>query len=517
MRSYGITNAAPYASAPAIGAAGAIYWNTAESALYGSDGGAWNKLGPGAGGAPSGAAGGDLLGSSYPNPLVAAGAITRAKLEGTLASGIPAQAQIPQYVGRVSTVDDAGNAVWAKLPWTVAGSTLTPTDATQVVTLKNTASNSQLTIGARTIKARMVLFNPATPDGNFQIRVNGTATATEALDDITKPGWSLAMDAGVDNFSIYRAPATGGVPAWAQFLSIASDGKFTATVPTGDANAFHIKGAAGGFTNLILDTPGRAGIWFGDSTQGNARYFVGHESAGGSTAPWRVYAAGGGSRIAVWPTGQVVIGTAASGSNAIGGNAAYELIVRGDAGVEGGNLDVYSGNCTNQTATGGTGWWVANANVGLGWYAAGHGGLYNTSTGIWFHLLRASDSYQWINYGAGVGATIFDTARSETIAAGQRHSLNAFAAGTYNLTGAHYYVVGWPDSGPGRVNFYLPVSSSCVGRIYYFIQWGTAADVVVWPTGGDTISGATYVQLNAHRAKTILLAMNFGDQWFKLL
>jgi len=44
-RAYGITNAAPYASAPAVGAAGDTYWNTTEKALYGSDGTAWNKVG----------------------------------------------------------------------------------------------------------------------------------------------------------------------------------------------------------------------------------------------------------------------------------------------------------------------------------------------------------------------------------------------------------------------------------------------------------------------------------------
>jgi len=44
-RDYGITNAAPYASAPAVGLAGDTYWNTGEKALYGSDGTTWNKVG----------------------------------------------------------------------------------------------------------------------------------------------------------------------------------------------------------------------------------------------------------------------------------------------------------------------------------------------------------------------------------------------------------------------------------------------------------------------------------------
>lgn len=50
MRSYGITNAAPYASAPAVGAAGDTYYNTGSKILYLSDGTAWNAVSGGGGG-----------------------------------------------------------------------------------------------------------------------------------------------------------------------------------------------------------------------------------------------------------------------------------------------------------------------------------------------------------------------------------------------------------------------------------------------------------------------------------
>lgn len=44
-RAYGTTNAAPYASAPAVGLSGDTYWNTAEQALYVSNGSAWVRPG----------------------------------------------------------------------------------------------------------------------------------------------------------------------------------------------------------------------------------------------------------------------------------------------------------------------------------------------------------------------------------------------------------------------------------------------------------------------------------------
>jgi len=55
-RSYGITNTAPYASAPAVGASGDTYWNTTSKIFYISDGTNWVASaggGGGGGGAPS--------------------------------------------------------------------------------------------------------------------------------------------------------------------------------------------------------------------------------------------------------------------------------------------------------------------------------------------------------------------------------------------------------------------------------------------------------------------------------
>jgi len=46
-RPYGSTGAQQYASAPAVGPAGATYYNTSNSTLYVSDGAAWTQPGGG--------------------------------------------------------------------------------------------------------------------------------------------------------------------------------------------------------------------------------------------------------------------------------------------------------------------------------------------------------------------------------------------------------------------------------------------------------------------------------------
>jgi len=59
-RSYGTTNAGPYTTAPAVGAAGDTYWNNTSKTLYVSDGTVWRVATPGA--LPAGGAAGQALG-----------------------------------------------------------------------------------------------------------------------------------------------------------------------------------------------------------------------------------------------------------------------------------------------------------------------------------------------------------------------------------------------------------------------------------------------------------------------
>ena len=143
MRDYGTTNAAPNASAPAVGAAGDTYWNTTDKSLYVSDGTAWVRpsIAPSAvrGTPASGGtareiakasiwAGDDLVDLSIPTAKLQAGAVTFAKL------GERVHAQILR-----STVQSAPSATQTTILWT-GGATI------DVGGAWNAGQNDRLTI-----------------------------------------------------------------------------------------------------------------------------------------------------------------------------------------------------------------------------------------------------------------------------------------------------------------------------------------------------------------------------------
>jgi hypothetical protein len=106
-RDYGITNAAPWASAPAVGAAGATYWNTTQKMLYVSDGGAWQSAI-----------------ADAPNGVTTAklndGQITTAKLATDSVDGTKLTSP---YAARVARLGGGSNAVgFTVITWTNAES-----------------------------------------------------------------------------------------------------------------------------------------------------------------------------------------------------------------------------------------------------------------------------------------------------------------------------------------------------------------------------------------------------------
>jgi hypothetical protein len=218
MRAYGNTNAAPYASAPAVGLAGDTYWNTTTKILYVSDGTAWIAAGPGAGGPPTGAAGGDLgaPGSTYPNP----------------------------------TITDA-----AKSKWSVSGATLTPTDATKIVACAPISNGLQW--GPRTTKGR--LLQPTNSDSAY-VSYNKALDASNAWlpDDNTKASWSLGLRGDTDRLIVERqSPAPGGVITTQMMVD--ATGQFT--LPGDSTQQTVVQGTQTAKTRLIARNTAAWAAW----------------------------------------------------------------------------------------------------------------------------------------------------------------------------------------------------------------------------------------------------------------
>jgi hypothetical protein len=184
---------------------------------------------------PAGAAGGDLTGSNYPAPVIAAGTVTRAKIAAdAYLPPTPVTGNVGQVLGVISGPALAyiappggpptGNATGdlqgtypapqvtapAKSKWAVTGGVLTPT----------TVANNQINLGGATLLASIA----ESATGVFQLLTNNGW----APQDVTKVSYSLVMDPVADNVTIGRRAANAAAGTVTALLTTDSGGNLTA-------------------------------------------------------------------------------------------------------------------------------------------------------------------------------------------------------------------------------------------------------------------------------------------------
>jgi hypothetical protein len=183
---------------------------------------------------PGGPAGGDLAGSTYPNPVIAAGAVTVGKLDPALVSSrlLPPQSGITAgyyatnsgtglvawqdpLAGRAAGGDLAGTypnptvAAAAKSKWADSGTALSPVAPTRTLSIPgDPATGARLVMGTPTIKGRSQSSNTvATPWYGIS---SNRDTLSGAIDDTTRPAWEILLRNDLDSIQFRRAPIGGG-------------------------------------------------------------------------------------------------------------------------------------------------------------------------------------------------------------------------------------------------------------------------------------------------------------------
>jgi len=124
-------------------------------------------------------------------------------------------------------------------PWSVSGSTVTPTDATKTVSVPGDAAGNAIVLGTRTVKAR-ISVNPSQDVLSLLLNHNLTGPAA---DDPAKPRWLISLDDGNDWFRVSRVPASSST--FNALLTLDNVGILTVTAP-GTGSVSVITNSAGG-------------------------------------------------------------------------------------------------------------------------------------------------------------------------------------------------------------------------------------------------------------------------------